>query len=125
MRPRLLIAVVLCAVATTALAQEKTRTAAEARQHIGAVTTVCGKVISPRYASSSRGKPTFLNLDKAFPHQEFRVVIWGSVRPKFGKPEVTYRDKNICVTGQVQSYKGAAEIIATDPQQIRVQETVR
>ena len=123
MRLRLILATVWFAIAATALAQEKTLTAAEAKQHVGATATVCGKVMSARYASSSRGQPTFLNLDKAYPKQEFTVLIWGSEREKFGKPEVSYRDKNICVTGQIRKYQAGTEIIATDPKQIRIEST--
>lgn len=98
--------------------QAKALTASEARTHIGSEATVCGKVMSPRYAPSTRGQPTFLNLDKPYPDQEFTVVIWGSDRAKFGTPEVVYRDKSICVSGKIQEYQGRAEIVATDPKQI-------
>jgi hypothetical protein len=106
----------------SASAQQATLTTSEAKQHIGQTATVCGKVMSPRYASSSRGQPTFLNLDKSYPNQEFTVLIWGNDRAKFGTPEADYRDKSICVTGRIQSYRGEAEIVASDPKQIRLQE---
>jgi hypothetical protein len=97
-------------------------TAAEAAQHIGETATVCGLVVDARYASSSRGKPTFLNLDKPYPNQIFTVVIWGTDRDKFGEPEEKYRDKRICVTGKIASYRGVAQIQTTDPKQIQVKE---
>ncbi|MFZ0805936.1 MAG: hypothetical protein WAN03_07120 [Candidatus Sulfotelmatobacter sp.] len=59
------LALVLLAVAP-ALSQ-KTLTASEAKDHIGEQATVCGKVVSTGYAENSRGKPTFLNLDKPYP----------------------------------------------------------
>jgi hypothetical protein len=71
-------------------------TATEAKGHVGENATVCGQVASTRYASSSRGAPTFLNLDKPYPNQVFTIVIWGSDRAKFGHPEESYRDKRIC-----------------------------
>jgi hypothetical protein len=46
------------------LCQSKKLTTAEAKDHVGEQATVCGKVASARYAATSRGKPTFLNLDK-------------------------------------------------------------
>ncbi len=61
--------------------------AAEAKDHVGEVATVCGQVASAKSASSTRGRPTFLNLDKPYPEQIFTVVIWGDDRPKFGRPE--------------------------------------
>jgi len=44
---------------------------AEAAKHIGEKATVCGVVASARYASRSKGQPTFLNLDKPYPNQIF------------------------------------------------------
>src|ERR1022692_4214684 len=93
-----LLAVILLAV-SPALAQ-KTLTATEAKDHIGEQGTVCGKVVSPRYAESSRGSPTFLNFDQPYPNQVFTLLIWGSDRSKFGDPETSYRGKRICVTGK-------------------------
>jgi hypothetical protein len=48
-------------------AQVKKLTAVEAKDHIGERATVCGRVASTRYAATTRGKPTFLNLDKPYP----------------------------------------------------------
>jgi DNA/RNA endonuclease YhcR with UshA esterase domain len=99
---------------------QTTITPAQAGSHVGEVATVCGIVASTRYASSTRGKPTFLNLGKAYPNQIFTVMIWGEDREKFGEPEEKYRDKNICVTGLISMYRGVPEIIAKDPKQIRI-----
>jgi hypothetical protein len=43
-------------------------TPAQAKAHIGEVATVCGKVMSARFAESSNRQPTFLNLDEPFPN---------------------------------------------------------
>ncbi len=90
----------------------KTLTASEAKDHIGKRATVCGRVASARYAASSRGQPTFLNLDRAYPNHVFTVVIWGRNRAQFGKPEEKYRDKEICVSGTIESYRGKPQIEA-------------
>ncbi len=50
--------------------------------------------------------PTFINLDRAYPNQLFTALIWGSDRPKFGDPEVTYSGRRICVTGTIGAYRG-------------------
>ena len=94
--------------------------AAEAKNHVGERGTVCGEVASTHYAARSRGNPTFINLDKAYPDQIFTVLIWGSDRPKFGDPEEKYRNKHICVAGKISDYKGVPEIVAYDPSQINV-----
>jgi len=93
----------------------------EAGQHIGETATVCGVVASSRYLSTSRSKPTFLNLGKAYPDEDFTIVIWPDDRPKFGHPEDKYLHKNICISGQISSYKGVPQIIAKNPDQIREQ----
>lgn len=63
---------------------QKTLTAAEAKDHVGEVATVCGEVASTHYAATSRGNPTFINLDRPYPNEIFTVLIWGSDRAKFG-----------------------------------------
>jgi hypothetical protein len=98
--------------------QGKKLTTTEAKTHIGEQGTVCGRVAGGRYAATTRGKPTFLDLDKPYPNQMFTVLIWGENRAKFGAPEETYRNKNICVTGHIQSYRGEPEIIASNPAQL-------
>jgi DNA/RNA endonuclease YhcR with UshA esterase domain len=118
----------LCLNATLALGflilepalSQKNLTAAEAKDHLGETTTVCGSVVSTRYASSMKGQPTFLNLDKPYPNQVFTVVIWGTNLSKFGTPETGYKGKRVCVTGKITEYRGAPEIIADDPKQIRI-----
>jgi len=99
-------------------AQTAPITAREAKDHIGETRTVCGKVLSTRYAPQSKGQPTFLNLDKPYPNPIFTILIWGENRSKFGAPESKYRDADVCVTGKISDYRGTPEIIATDPSQI-------
>ena len=92
----------------------------QAPLHIGENATVCGVVVSTRYAAGTKGQPTYLNFDLPYPRQVFAVVIWGSDRPKFGTPETTLMGKRACATGTIQSFRGKAEIIATDPRQLVV-----
>jgi hypothetical protein len=82
---------------------------------------VCGVVASGRYSERARGKPTFLDMDKAYPQQVFTVVIWGENRAKFGAPERELRDKRVCVTGRIEQYQGKPEIVASEPRQIERQ----
>jgi DNA/RNA endonuclease YhcR with UshA esterase domain len=108
-------------LAASSVLAQKTLTATEAKAHIGEQATVCGKVVSTRWAESSRGSPTFLNFDQPYPDQVFTLVIWGNDRSKFDNPETTYRGKRVCVTGKVSAFKGVPEVIASDPSQIKVQ----
>ena len=90
----------------------------EASRHMGERATVCGYVASTRYLSSSRSKPTFLNLGKAYPDQDITVVIWQEDRGAFGQPETRYLHRNICVSGQITSYQSRPQIIAKELSQI-------
>ncbi len=112
--------VILFAGTSLCWAGDKTISAKDASAYVGKTATVCGYVASAKYAYRSKGQPTFLNLDEPYPRQIFTVLIWGSDRPAFGTPEVTFSGKNICVTGQIKNYKGTPEIIARNPAQINV-----
>ena len=93
----------------------------QAIDHIGEYKTVKGLVASAKYLSRVKGRPTFLNLDKAYPNQVFTIVIWGDTRDQFSEhPEYFYRGKNITVSGIIIEYKGIAEIIVSDPNQINL-----
>lgn len=114
------LGVFILALTITANVQ-KAISAIEARNHIGQRATVCGNVASAHYAASSRGNPTFINLDKPYPNQVFTVLIWGSDRPRFGQPDQSLRGKHVCITGTIGSYRGTPEIIAQNPNEISVQ----
>jgi hypothetical protein len=107
--------------AGVAAAQAVHLTSREAKNHVGEKATVCGKVVGIHFVSSGKGQPTFVHFDEPYPDQIFTLVIWGSDRPKFGRPEVIYRDKELCVTGKITSYLGIPEIVATAPNQVQVQ----
>jgi hypothetical protein len=115
------LAVALLSALSLVALPQKRLSPAEAKEHYGENATVCGDVVSARYAASSKGQPTFLNLDKAYPNQIFTVVIWGSNRSKFKTPEEDYKDKRVCVSGKITAYDGLPEIIAEDPKQIRIE----
>jgi DNA/RNA endonuclease YhcR with UshA esterase domain len=120
MKRALLTGVFLMLCVTNALGQIKLN-AQDAKNHIGENATVCGTVASTRFAQTTKGKPTFLNLEKPYPEQVFTVLIWGENRNKFGIPEATYQQKKICVTGTIQQYRGKPEIIVEEPSQITME----
>jgi DNA/RNA endonuclease YhcR with UshA esterase domain len=120
LKPFLVLA--FCIVANLPVQSQTNRiTAAEARNHVGERATVCGQVASARYADRSKGQPTFLNLDAAYPTQIFTIVIWGSDRAKFGEPETKYRDKRVCASGVIKNYRGTPEIETSNPKEIEIQ----
>ena len=112
------LAICLLGSSVTGVCQSEKLTTAEAKDHIGEQATVCGKVASALYAASSRGRPTFLNLDRPYPNPIFTALIWGENRAKFRAPEDTYRDKTICVTGKITEYRGTPQIVISDPSQL-------
>src|ERR1700732_1670889 len=102
-----------------ALAQKRV-SPSEAKDHVGEVATVCGDVVSTHYAPSTKGQPTFLNLDKPYPNPVFTILIWGSNRSKFAAPENNYKGKRVCATGKITEYRGSPEIVADNPGQIKL-----
>ena len=93
----------------------------EAQNHVGEYVTVYGNVNSTYFAASSNGAPTFINIGAPYGDStRCTAVIFDDDRAKFGSPEDTYRGKTIKVTGTVQIYSGAAQIIVRDPSQIEI-----
>lgn len=100
----------------------QTITATQARNHVGEIASVCGNVATTHFVATSRGRPTFINLDRPYPDQIFTVVIRGSDRAKFGRPQTEYRGRDICVCGEITESRGTSEIIASNPAQIRTRQ---
>jgi DNA/RNA endonuclease YhcR with UshA esterase domain len=87
----------------------QTISAADAKKHIGEQATVCGRVASEKTAVSSRGEPTFINLDVAYPNQVFTILVWGDDRKSVGDmPQV---GSHICATGLIKDFRGVPEIV--------------
>ncbi len=74
-----------------------------------------------KFATDSRGSPTFLDIGRPYPDpRRFTVVIWGENRSRFSAPpDQFYADKTICVTGAIELYRGSPQIIVSSPGQIR------
>jgi DNA/RNA endonuclease YhcR with UshA esterase domain len=87
----------------------QTISAADAKNHIGEQATVCGVVASEKTAVSSRGEPTFINLDAAYPNQVFTILVWGDDRQNVGQLPRT--GSHICATGLIKDYRGVPEIV--------------
>lgn len=96
----------------------------EAIDHVGEYATVCGTVASSRYSVKSKGSPTFLNIDEAYPNQVFTALIWGSDRDKFeNPPEEYFEGKEICVEGLISTYRRKAQIVINEPSQITLKDS--
>ena len=122
MRPKisLFLALLFLLLVTVSQAAPATLTTDEAKNHIGETATVCGIAMSVHYAASSKGRPTFVNLDKPYPNTVFTILIWGDDLPKFSPKPNTWETKRVCATGTITSYRGAPEIVAKSLSQIEV-----
>jgi hypothetical protein len=89
----------------------QTISAAQAAKHVGERETVCGTIASEHTASSSRGTPTFINLEKPYPEQIFTVLVWGDDRANVGRLP---RSGRVCATGTITEYHGSPEIVVRD-----------
>lgn len=89
---------------------------ANAGRYIGRLVAVEGRVV----ATHNSGKVCHLNFHEDY-RRHFSVAIFAQDFAKFPpNPEQYYLKRNVRVTGIVKSYKGAPEIIVTDPGQIEI-----
>jgi len=84
-----------------------------ARASVGKLVRVKGRVASVYYARSSRGSPTFIDLQFVYPdRRRLTLVIWAEDRINFpSAPERMFRrGRVVCAQGRVGRYRGAAQI---------------
>jgi hypothetical protein len=63
----------------------------------------------------------FLDVGRPYPDPaRLTIVIWIENRASFGRPEVKYLGRTICVRGLVSDYAGSPEIVASAPSQIKI-----
>ncbi len=93
----------------------------QAADHVGELRIVAGEVVLASYRPEISGGPTFLNYHDPF-EGYFTALIWGDDRSRFvsayGPPEDTFLDRLICVSGLIEEFRGAPEIILRDPAQV-------
>jgi DNA/RNA endonuclease YhcR with UshA esterase domain len=110
---RVLNLVLVLSVASGISVPAQTLSTMDAAQHVGQHATVCGEIAGEHTAESSRGTPTFINLDKPYPSQVFTILIWGENKPSVGSFPTSGR---VCATGIITEYRGAPEIVVRDAQ---------
>lgn len=110
------LVVVAALLLSASIGQAQTLTAAQAKAHEGENATVCGTVASERTATSSRGEPTFINLDSAYPNQVFTILVWGDDRANVGALPRT--GAHACATGLIKDYRGVPEIVVRNSSQL-------
>jgi len=116
---RLLIALLLSACASGALAQEAIRPE-QATRFVGQSGMVCGKVEKTRYAENSEGQPTFLYMGGAFPRHTFSARIPNDQRGKFNPSPEALEGRDVCVLGTIVRDASRAEIAVRSPADIKL-----
>lgn len=87
----------------------------EAPSYIGQVVTVRGRVVRV----SKPRETTFINFCIDYRTCEFSAVIFKSDADKF--PDApSWEGKTVEITGKIKEYQGRAEIILSDPSQIKI-----
>jgi hypothetical protein len=104
---RLTLIAVFMSAALPFAAQAQTITPKQAADHVGQHETVCGTISGEHTAYRSRGTPTFINLDKPYPNQDFTIVVWGDDRASVGRLPVSGQ---LCVKGYIKEYRGVPEV---------------
>jgi hypothetical protein len=107
--------VIVLLLLCSAIVQAQSLTAVQAKAHEGEKATVCGVVASEKTATSSRGVPTFINLDAAYPNQLFTILVWGDDRKNVG--DLPKLGSHVCATGVIQEYRGVPEIVVKNSAQ--------
>ena len=110
--------IALAAVLMTwiSIGYSQTLTTAQARAHDGESAKVCGTVANEHTAVGSQGKPTFMDLDSAFPEQRFALLVWDQDRENVG--ELPRVGGHVCATGVINYYHGVPQIVIRNSTQL-------
>ena len=96
----------------------------EIARHIGDSVRFCTKVHNARYFETVANSPTVLDVNDNF-SSPVNVVIWEQDRKNFGgAPENLYNQKEVCITGLVQSYNNLPQIVVRNRNQISIKSPV-
>jgi DNA/RNA endonuclease YhcR with UshA esterase domain len=88
----------------------------DAGAYDGQVVTIEGQVVT----TYNSGKVVFLNFAEAY-QTAFKVVIFPDAWPLFpAPPEEHFLDQTVQVTGRIEMYQNAPEIIVDHPDQIKI-----
>ena len=88
--------------------------------YIGKTVKVCDKVAGT-FVTKGDKPVTYLNLGADFPNSKLTVVIFQKDLINFpAKPSEHYKSMNVCVTGEVGTYKDKVQIIVNKPDKITI-----
>jgi len=87
----------------------------DAGDYLGQTITVSGRIVR----ANDTGKITFLNFSKD--RDQFVAVVFADDYGEFSTPPAElYEGKEVWVTGEIDSYKGAPQIVLSNPDQVEV-----
>lgn len=88
--------------------------------YVGQVVKVCDKVAGT-FTTKGEKPVTYLNLGADYPNTKLTIVIFQKDLINFPSPiSEHYKNKDICITGEVGVYKEKYQIIANKPEQIEL-----
>lgn len=88
--------------------------------YVGKVVKVCDKVAGT-FVTKGEKPVTYLNLGADYPNTKLTIVIFQKDLVNFPiTPRDHYKGMDVCVTGEVGTYKEKVQIIANKPEQIEV-----
>lgn len=88
--------------------------------YIGHHVKVCDKVYGT-FVTKGDKPVTYLNLGADFPNNKLTIVIFQKDLPKFPfTPSDHYKGINVCVTGEIGTYKEKLQIIVNKPEQVEL-----
>lgn len=115
-----LVALTALLLSLTVFAQQEIKIE-DLSKHVGDSVTVCSKIYGGIFLDRSKEQLTLLNAGDKYPNAPLTIVIGPEARARFeNKPELFYKDKEVCVTGKISLYKEKPQIVVYDVQQIAV-----
>ncbi len=90
-------------------------------EFVGQEVAASGPVVEVSARPDLDGAPIWINIGRQFPNSDrLAVVVWGEVDKTFENFLETLPGENVCVIGEVASYKGVAQIEITSRGQLQV-----
>ncbi len=89
----------------------------DAMNNVGKEVTICARVYSIRATTAI----TQVSVGEAYPNNPLTIIVFAKNYANFTiPPEEMLKDKNICVKGKIELYKGKPQIIVEKPGEITV-----
>jgi S1/P1 Nuclease len=89
----------------------------DAMNYVGKEVTICARVYSIRATTAI----TQVSVGEAYPNNPLTIIVFAKNYTNFTVPvEDMLKDKNICVKGKIELYKGKPQIIVEKPGEITV-----